>query len=218
MVGKILARGHIPHFVFVPIRSARRDAVRQVAAVFRRRGHGQRHGAIFGEGVRVDEHFRLAVAHLFVEDGLVLESVVPEVERHVAAFEGRAEFLVIPKLGEARFNGVAVFQGFQIGEGDGVLRLDPGLGGVRVRVFQAAPRIGDLSAVEIIDHVGFREFRVLELGVALARGEGKEHEDGETHLKDNFKLLIINDLAYKLHRSLHNFKCTILNVELREVK
>ena len=80
------------------------------------------------------------------EDGLVLKAGVVDVEGPAPLLRGDAKPLVVPELGEPFPDLLPLGDVLQVGEGDLVLGLHPGLGLGAVVVLQPAVGIGHLGA------------------------------------------------------------------------
>jgi hypothetical protein len=85
-----------------------------------------------------------------VEDGVILQSVVPELEPASAAFERRAALLEVPELLQAAAQRLASGQLAQVGQRDGVLALDPGADLARLADVVLEPAVGVLDLVAVV--------------------------------------------------------------------
>ena len=76
-VGKILARGNVPHLQYIPIGACFRCAVSKVPAVLTDGVAGQRNRAVLGERIRIEKNARRPVEISGrVQDALILKTVV----------------------------------------------------------------------------------------------------------------------------------------------
>ena len=150
---------------FAPVGPTILDHVSNVLAVRARRIRRQRHGAIVGPGVRVDEHSGLgSQAVLHVNNALILQPAVVAIEVMAALFDGQAVTAVVPQLGEPLLDEVSFRDRIKVGESDRVLALDPACDRFTFAhiVFQPAIRISNVDTVVGIDVLNRRGRRVLQ--------------------------------------------------------
>ena len=103
IVAQILAGPHVAHLPFLPIRTGRGQSVGHEIAVVADGEAGQRHRAVGGKFVGIEQHDRFGVERRErVEHALVLQPVVPTEEVAAALLERRAVTLVIPELRQPR--------------------------------------------------------------------------------------------------------------------
>ncbi len=84
---------------------------------------------------------------MLLESGIVLEEIT------AAVLTGSGEALVIPELGEAVVDGLAVGDLIEVAEGQFVFGFDPGMGFGGIGVFEPAVGVGDFGAVVVVDLV-----------------------------------------------------------------
>ena len=91
------------------------DAVGDVLAVVADRHARERDRAVLGPRVRVEQHPRLAVERvLHVEHALVLQAVVLREEVPAAVLGRRRDLLVVPQVGEALLDRLALGDRFEV--------------------------------------------------------------------------------------------------------
>ena len=151
---QFLAGLHVADANLIPVTAAAAGAIGQPFAVVAEAGDGQGHGAILGQGIRVQQHLRLALQRVRpIKHALVLQARVPRVKPALALAERQAKALVVPQFLQPVADRLALGQRLQVAEGHLVLRLHPGLGFVGVVILQPAIRIRHLGAVVNIHHV-----------------------------------------------------------------
>src|SRR5262249_45913436 len=162
-VGQDVARRDFHHVVFLPVGAAERNAVGRVLAVFRKREGAEPRRAVLRPLVRIDQYLRLAVQTLLnVDHVLVLQPVVLGEEIKLALTEWRADLRVIVKLRQPPLDLRAVWNLFQVSEGQFVLLLDPFGGLLGVVVLEPAVWIGDFGPVIVVDLIDFSGFRIFD--------------------------------------------------------
>ena len=162
-VRRVRGRSHVAHVNLLPVRAGGGKRVGHEIAVLRDVITFQRHRAVGGKFVRIEQQRRLGVERRHcVKHVLVLQPVVLRIEVTPALFERRAVTLVIPQFGQPFLNGQAFWNPFQVTESDLVLGLNPGFGFGRIVVLQPAVRIGDLHAVIIVHDVCLAREGIIE--------------------------------------------------------
>ena len=188
VVRQILARFDVAHFPLVPVGTGGGRGVGQVFAVRADRGAGQRHRAVGGQGVRVQQQTRL-VGQFFhrVQHGLVLQAIVAAVEVTAALFRWRRETLIVPQLGQPLLDRRALGNRAQVRLRQPVLRRHPFARLGAVGVFQPAVGIGNRRAEIAVLLVDFFADRIghgsavagragLRHGIATEGGQQAEYE------------------------------------------
>jgi hypothetical protein len=137
---------------FLPVRSARREAVSEITTVIRRSLARQRHRTIRREQIRIEKDACGGVPSiLHVQDVLILETGVLEIEVAAAFLERRAVSRIIPELSQAVLDCGPLGNACEEAVRELVLRFDPRLGRRRVGILQPPIRIGDADAVLDVD-------------------------------------------------------------------
>ena len=163
VIGPVAPLRDIAHAELLPIGAARRRAVGQEPPVVRDRQGRERHRTVFGQEVRVEQRLRVRrERRLFVQDGLVLETIVLEKEVATCLPEWRAVLRIVPDLRQPLADRAARGDLGEIGGGEPVFRLDPGAAFGRVRVLEPAVRVGDPGPVIIVDDIALASGRILE--------------------------------------------------------
>ena len=118
IVGEIFAGIDVADMPLVPVGAGSGEAVGHQLAIVGDGCAGQRDGAVGGERVRIEQEARLGVQRfgdkkdvLLLESGVVLEEVAS------AMLAGRGVTLVVPELGQAVVNGLAVGNLVEVAEG-----------------------------------------------------------------------------------------------------
>jgi len=164
VVGEEFEGGHVLHVDLDPVGAAALDGVGHVLAVVGEADAAERHGAVVGERVGVEEDGGLAVEGLLhVNDALVLEAVVLRVDIAPVFLRWHTIALVVNQLRQSVLECAAERDVAQVVLCDFILFLDPfrGLGGGVV--FEPAVRVGDLRAEVIVGDGGVHA----RLGVSL---------------------------------------------------
>ena len=164
-VGEIFAGGDLADVPFDPVAAGLGDGVGGVAAVVGDADAAERDRAVGGHGVGVKQDVRLAGETLLPEDDvLVLQAFVVGVEVAGAAARGCGVALEVGEVHEARVHFFAARRAVDVGTGEKVFGVDPGLYVGRVDVLHPAVGVRDFGAeivVDLFDGVGFG---VLEYG------------------------------------------------------
>src|SRR5262249_12781801 len=162
---------------FLPVRASNGDAVRGIAAVAGNIEGDEARGAVGGELVGIEKHFGRALETLLhVHNILVLQAVILGEEKIFAFAKRRRVFREVEELLETLPHLRAIGNFFEVAEGNFVFCFDPAGGFRRIIVLQPAIRIGDLSAVIIVNLIVFARLRVLEI---LRERHGGEKHTGE---------------------------------------
>ncbi len=165
LVGEIPPGVDVAHPPDEPVGAGVGDRVGDEPPVVGEAHAGERHRAVLGHDVRIEEH---APVHGRVvgdvEDRLGLEPGVAHVEVALAVLGGGGEALVVPDPGEPLADGRPLRDGGQVGVGHRVLGGDPELRVVRVVVLEPAVRVLHLGPEVVVDDVHLLRGRVLEPG------------------------------------------------------
>src|SRR5688572_17959915 len=97
-----------------------------------------------------------------VENGLVLKSRILELKVSAARFLGGVEARIVPHLRQPVSDGDALGDGFEVAEGQCILRLDPRFCLRRIGIFEATVGVGHLHAVVVVYLVCLYRYRILE--------------------------------------------------------
>lgn len=159
--GVVFAGFGVFDVVFLPVGAVFGQTVTQQFTVFGVELVHQGGGAVFGEGVGVEEDFGGTVkAFLFVEDRLIFGAVVEGVEQPIPFLGDFTVLVKVPEVGEAFFDGRAVGRIGDEGLEELVLGFGEGLGVWGGGVFEPAVGVGGFCAVIVFDDVVFFGGRV----------------------------------------------------------
>ena len=186
MVREQFAGGGVHHVELLPVASAAGNAVGRILAVVAEIHALEGHGAVFAEGVGVQEHARLPVRRiLLIEHALVLQAVVLiKIPFAVGAAHGSAHLLIVTDLLEALQQLGAERNMSKVVRSRTVLGFDPGRSLVGTVIFQPAVRVGHLGA-EIVVGSG------VLAGLGRLRGAGENGQSTHCCRKQSFHIIFL---------------------------